>query len=260
MDDTLHHADITLYHLEEVDSTNNFVKQHVLELPDGALVYADVQTAGRGRLDRRWVSMRGNFFGTLLMKKLPDPFLGTMVVSLAALDVLRELAPEVDVWLKWPNDLYVDDAKLAGILSESVLLPDKTRCIAVGLGVNLALSPEQLSAIDKPAASAGYGKINPEKFASKLAKSAKMYYIMGMSCSRDLFALWQERNEVVGMELVLEMGGNKSVAGVVSRIGDDGALIMRDAQGREKSYYCGDVSVNRESVRLARAGRKSGMI
>ncbi|MBE6366404.1 MAG: biotin--[acetyl-CoA-carboxylase] ligase [Lentisphaerae bacterium] len=249
--------EIKLYHLAEVDSTNSFVKRHCLELADGTLVYADVQTAGRGRLDRKWVSARGNFFGTLLMKKLPDPFLGTMVVSLAALDVLNDLAPELRVWLKWPNDLYVEDAKLAGILSEAVIMPDNSRAVAVGLGVNLALSGEDLAGIDKPAASVEKGKINPEKFAFELAKYAKMYYIMGMSCSKELLALWQSRNEVVGMELVLELTGGKQARGVACAVADDGALVLRDESGAEKSYYCGDVSVSRESVRLAWERRRT---
>ena len=251
--------EIKLYHLAEVDSTNSFVKRHCLELADGTLVYADVQTAGRGRLDRKWVSARGNFFGTLLMKKLPDPFLGTMVVSLAALDVLNDLAPELRVWLKWPNDLYVEDAKLAGILSEAVIMPDNSRAVAVGLGVNLALSGEDLAGIDKPAASVEKGKINPEKFAFELAKSAKRYYIMGMVCGRDLFELWRRFSDVVGMQLVLELGGGKSVSGTAVGIGEDGALILQDAAGGRKPYYCGDVSVSRESVRKALADRKKAV-
>ena len=251
--------EITLLHLEEVDSTNTYVKNHCHCLADATLVYADVQTAGRGRLDRRWVSQRGNFFGTLLMKKLSNPFLGTMVMSLGAMDVLKNLAPELDVWLKWPNDIYLGDAKLAGILSESIALPDGSRAIAVGLGVNLALSEEDIAGIDKPAASVEKGKINPEKFASELAKSAKMYYIMGMHCGESLFALWRSRSDVIGMELILELGGGKQVSGTACGINDDGALILRDADGRETPYYCGDVSVNRESVRLARARKQSRM-
>ena len=248
--------DIKLHHLSEVDSTNTFVKQHCEELDDGALVWADIQTAGRGRLDRTWVSKKGNFFGTLLMKNLANPFLGTMVVSLSALDTLQVLAPEEPVWLKWPNDLYVDDAKLAGILSESVVLQDQRRAIAVGIGVNLLLSAEDLQRIDKPAAAVAKAQINPEKFALELAKNAKKYYIMGMSCGERLFALWSERNGVIGMELVLELGGGKSVAGTAVGIANDGALIMCDANGVKKSYYCGDVSVNRESVRAALARRQ----
>lgn len=247
---------ITILRLAEVDSTNTYAKDHCNELPDGALVCADIQTAGRGRLDRKWVSEKGNFSGTLLLKKLTNPFLGTMVVSLAALDALKELAPEAPVWLKWPNDLYIDECKVAGILSETTTGSDGKCCIAVGLGVNLNLSADEIAAIDKPAACVGDGKINPEKFASELAKYAQMYYIMGIAHSADLFELWRKRNDLVGMELVLELGNQQVAYGTATGIAPDGALVMRDAQGSIRNYYCGDVSVNRQSVRRALEKRK----
>ena len=248
---------ITLLHLAEVDSTNTYAKEHYAELADATLVYADIQTAGRGRLDRSWLSRRGNFFGTLLMKKLANPFLGTMVLSLGALDAIKNLAPEVPVWLKWPNDLYLEDAKLAGILSETVQQGDGSRMIAAGIGVNLMLSEDDRASIGKPAAAIGNDKINPEKFALELAKYAKMYYIMGIACSEKLFELWRKRNDLVGMELVLELGGNKSVCGTAAGIAADGGLILKSQDGTEKTYYCGDVSVSRESVQQAWLRRKA---
>ena len=82
---------------------------------------------------------------------------------------------------------------------------------------------------------------------------------MGMHCGESLFALWRSRSDVIGMELILELGGGKQAAGTACGIADDGALILRDTEGRITSYYCGDVSVNRESVRLARARKHSRM-
>lgn len=248
---------IELLHFAEIDSTNTYAKEHHAELADGTLVYADVQTAGRGRLDRAWLSRKGNFFGTLLMKKLANPFLGTMVLSLGALDALKNLAPDLPVWLKWPNDLYLEDAKLAGILSETVQQSDKSRIIAAGIGLNLVLSDEDLAVIGKPAAAVDNDKINPEKFALELAICVKKYYIMGITCSEKLFEFWRKRNDLVGMELVLELGGGKSVCGTAAGIAADGGLILKSADGSEKTYYCGDVSVDRESVRRAWERRKS---
>ena len=247
---------IKLLHLAVVDSTNTYCKERLDMLDDGVLVYADIQTAGRGRLGRSWLSRKGNFFGSLVMKKLANPFLGTMVVSLGALDAIKNLAPELPVWLKWPNDLYYEDSKLAGILSETVQQPDNSRAIIAGIGVNLTLSAEDKSVIGKPAAAIGNDKINPEKFALELAKCAEMYYIMGIACSEKLFDLWRKRNDLVGMELVLDLGGDRSVSGKAVGIAADGGLILAAADGTEKTYYCGDVSVNRESVRAAWERRK----
>ena len=119
------------------------------------------------------------------------------------------------------------------------------------------LSEEDRTSIGKPAAAIGNDKINPEKFALELAKYAKMYYIMGIACSEKLFELWRKRNDLVGMELVLELGGNKSVCGTAAGIAADGGLILKSQDGTEKTYYCGDVSVSRESVQQAWLRRKA---
>ena len=79
---------------------------------------------------------------------------------------------------------------------------------------------------------------------------------MGIACSEKLFELWRRRNDLVGMELVLELGAGKIVSGIALGIAPDGGLILKNPDGSEKTYYCGDVSVNRESVRKALELRK----
>ncbi len=245
--------DISLHYLETVDSTNVYVKNNVDTLADGALVYAGTQTAGRGRLGRVWHSPPGrNFYGSLLLKRLENPLLGTMVVSLGALAALRSLAPELAVWLKWPNDLYVGGRKLAGVLSETADSAGGARMIVVGIGVNLNTTEEELSLIDRPAASvfAAVGcKINPDFFASELARYAKTYYIMGIFSGNRLFDEWRKCNSMVGLDVELDLGGGRLVTGLATGIAPDGALLVRDARGIEKPYYCGDASITREAVR-----------
>lgn len=244
---------IAILHLKTVDSTNTYAKTHQAELADGTLVVADGQSAGRGRLGRRWVSPVGkNFYGSLLMRRLDNPFAGTMVISLSALAALQELAPALPVWLKWPNDLYVGADKIAGVLSEAVMPADRNRVVIAGLGVNLNLSREELAAIDRPATSVlaetGH-EINPLFFASKLAEKIKMYYIKGIYCGNALFSEWRAANRIVGGEIELDTGANGVVRGTAVGIADDGALLVRGADGAVGPYYSGDASVRRESLR-----------
>jgi len=249
---------ITILHLDTVDSTNSYVKLRRDELADGTLAVADSQSAGRGRFGRRWFSPPGrNFYGSLLLKRLKHPFDGTMVISLAALAALEEIAPELPVWLKWPNDLYVGAGKLAGVLSEAVPQADAPPAVIAGLGVNFNLTREELAAIDRPAASvlAETGReINPLFFASKLAEKIKTYYIMGIYCRDGLFAAWSAANQVVGAEIELDGGAAGMVRGVVAGIGGDGALLVA-GEGTVRPYYSGDVTVSRESVRKIAAAR-----
>lgn len=143
-------------HLPEIDSTNTWLKARALEgAPEGLAVYADFQSAGRGRLDRQWESTAG---AALLCSLLVRPALdldqlqlvvaGVALSAQAALGQLCGVRPD----LKWPNDLLVDDAKLAGLLAE-VVATDQGIAVVVGLGLNLTGHPSHAHATDVLASS-----------------------------------------------------------------------------------------------------------
>lgn len=105
-----------ILHFAEIDSTNTYARDHFNDLPDALLVTASFQTAGRGRLGRKWISPPDtNVMATFVMKHVGDAFLATCVASLAVLETLRNAAPGLDFFVKWPNDVYAEDAKIAGI-------------------------------------------------------------------------------------------------------------------------------------------------
>lgn len=120
-------------HLDSVDSTNTWVKSHANEFDPNELTYvtAKVQTAGRGRHNRRWVSKAGNLHMTLFFclekgdERIPN------LAQLMAL-ALCHLFP---AQIKWPNDLVVEEKKLAGILVELIDI-DRRQGVVLGLGLN----------------------------------------------------------------------------------------------------------------------------
>ena len=120
-----------------IDSTNRYLLECAAAgEPEGVVAVADEQTAGRGRLDRSWVAPPGAalLVSVLLRPRLPIErlHLVTLAAALAAIDAVKVLAG-VDARLKWPNDVVVDDRKLAGILAES----DGAGAIVVGMGLNV---------------------------------------------------------------------------------------------------------------------------
>jgi BirA family biotin operon repressor/biotin-[acetyl-CoA-carboxylase] ligase len=128
-----------------VDSTNRYLLERASAGdPEGVVAVADEQTAGRGRLGRTWVAPAGS---ALLVSVLLRPALApervhlvTLAAGLAALDAIDRLTA-VPARMKWPNDLVVDDRKLAGILAEA----DGRGAVVVGMGCNVrpdALPPE----------------------------------------------------------------------------------------------------------------------
>jgi BirA family transcriptional regulator, biotin operon repressor / biotin---[acetyl-CoA-carboxylase] ligase len=127
---------------EEIDSTNTYLRERAREgAPEGLVAVADHQTAGRGRLQRRWESPPGaNLLLSVLLRPecdADDLHLCTSAVALAAADACREVAG-VDVTFKWPNDLLVGESKLAGILAEVEFAGGAPPAVVVGIGINVA--------------------------------------------------------------------------------------------------------------------------
>jgi BirA family biotin operon repressor/biotin-[acetyl-CoA-carboxylase] ligase len=131
-----------IHWLREVDSTNTYVRDRARHGdPAGLVAVADHQTAGRGRLDRRWESPPGaNLLASVLLRPDldgRDVHLCAGAVALAAVQACREVAG-VEPVLKWPNDLLLDSAKLAGVLAEAEFAGPTLSAVIVGIGINVA--------------------------------------------------------------------------------------------------------------------------
>lgn len=132
-------------HLPEIDSTNVFAKELLSKSTpiEGTVIYADHQTAGKGQIGSQWHSPVGqNLLSSWILypKFLPADqlFLLNQAVSLALYDTLREQVPEHKrVSIKWPNDIYIDDKKVSGVLIENQLRGFFVQHTVVGIGINV---------------------------------------------------------------------------------------------------------------------------
>lgn len=125
-------------HFESIDSTNQYLKDHFKELNDFTFVSSDIQTAGRGRNNRKWMSNKGNLMFSLLIKDsfLISSFKQLSIISAyTVLQVLDEYGAS-NISIKWPNDVYVDGKKICGILLEAVSY-NQIECLIIGVGVNV---------------------------------------------------------------------------------------------------------------------------
>jgi BirA family biotin operon repressor/biotin-[acetyl-CoA-carboxylase] ligase len=130
-----------IHRFDEIDSTNRYLADEArLGAPHGLVAAAAYQTAGRGRLGRRWDAPPGaNLLVSVLLRPGSDPDAAhacTLAVALAAADSCKDRAG-VDPGLKWPNDLVVDDLKLAGVLAEAITGAQDGPAVVVGLGLNV---------------------------------------------------------------------------------------------------------------------------
>jgi BirA family biotin operon repressor/biotin-[acetyl-CoA-carboxylase] ligase len=239
-----------LVYLERIDSTNRFAKELATTgAPDGTVVIAETQTAGRGRMGRQWASPGhlNLLFSVLVRPECPpeDLFGLTMALAIAAAEAIRERCGLV-VKIKWPNDLYVGRKKLGGLLTELALEGRSVTYAVLGLGLNVNWSPRQEEEILQPATSIidETGKRIPR--GELLALILKRFEILYQRLrSGDLEAILRYRNEhcmVLGRE-VLIMSPEGNLKGVAVRIDRDGALVIHEEGGMEKRVVSGEVSL-----------------
>lgn len=129
-------------YFDSIDSTNSHaLKLADLGVPEPALVVADTQTSGRGRMNRRWITNPGSALAfSLLLHPKPDEQTRLQLFSaLASLAVCRVLVNtyQLNAQIKWPNDILIDREKTAGILSEAVWAGDLLQAVVIGIGLNV---------------------------------------------------------------------------------------------------------------------------
>ena len=224
----------------ETGSTNtDMVALARTGVEEGVWLRADRQTAGRGRQGRGWSSPVGNFSGSTLVRLRPtDPAAASLalVAAVALHETVAAVHPADALRLKWPNDLLLGDAKLAGILLER-----SDDAVVVGIGVNLAHHPG-LPERPTTSLSAWGASVAVEPFAELLAATFARWLGRwrgeGLSVVR---AGWLDRAHPVGTALTARLPDGGSVDGLFEGLDPDGALILRLASGERRVIHAGDV-------------------
>ncbi len=235
-----------LLHYPAVDSTNDEVIRLAQNgAPDGTWVVADEQTAGRGRRGRPWQSTRGNLFCTGLIRLVPDegPVSQlSFLIALALYDALSHWVSTDRLKLKWPNDVLLDGRKVSGILLESAgSAHPGDRWVASGIGVNLAVHPENM---ERPAISllaAGITPPQPMIVAERLAASVAHWRLQwragGFATLRNA---WLARATGLGNRIEVRLP-DESLFGIFSDLAEDGALLLQLDSGAIRTIHSGDV-------------------
>jgi BirA family transcriptional regulator, biotin operon repressor / biotin---[acetyl-CoA-carboxylase] ligase len=226
--------------LPEIDSTNAEGFRRASSLSGPTWILAGVQTAGRGRRARPWVSPQGNFHGTLVLKPVEPPemvALRSFAAALALRDTLVALTGlPASFTLKWPNDVLCNGGKIAGILLESAGLngPDPVLCI--GIGVNLIASPDasqvEPGAVPPVSLLQETGlRVRPEAFLDALAPThARWEATFVAEGFRPLRTEWLANAARLG-EPIRARTGAETHEGVFETIDDRGNLILRASSG-----------------------------
>ena len=250
--------------LPVIHSTNDFLKEKLLagDVPQGAVCIAEAQTAGRGRQGRKWISP----FGCSLYFSMYREFTGgfqaisglSLAVGLAVVRTLSMLGAE-NVGLKWPNDVYWNGKKLAGILIDvEGNMYDQCQAI-IGLGINIAL-PDNVNNIDQPFTDlnaalnhSGQQAVDKNQLVVNVIQS--MNLVMAQFANQGLAPLVDEWNalDIFHGKPVRLIHGDHEIAGIAKGIDTTGALRLQVKDETDKpvirTFFGGEVSGGRVSVR-----------
>lgn len=229
-----------LLHLPSVDSTNaEALRRARAGEPEGLVVWADEQVAGRGRQGRRWLGGGDSVAFSLLRRPGVPPQEATrwtLLAGLAVVDALQAAAPEL--WLKWPNDVLLGRRKAGGILCEL-----DGGAIVVGIGLNLAPPaggwPQDL--VDR-AASLPPGVGGREQvIAGVLASFDRLETELLQQGPAPLMARYRRAlAPMIGWSVRVD-GGAEPWAARVEGVDDSGALVVLDGSGARRTVLAGDV-------------------
>ncbi len=242
-------------YFEQTGSTNDDALEWIGNgAPDGSLVIADEQTAGRGRMDRKWVTRKGTSlaFSVIFRPEGSDrvPFyapLGALGVALA-LETMSTARPQI----KWPNDVLVGGKKVCGILAEASWEGDRLAGLVLGIGINIATSSVSLE--DDflfPADSLQHGLGTDLNRMDLLVEVLRHIFLWQDRVGSDAFLTeWNNRLAFQGQEVHINRPGLEGITGEVLRIGQDGKLWVRQINGKDISISAGDVSLRQTASKM----------
>lgn len=213
---------------------------------------ADSQEKGKGRLGRFWISPSGvNIYMSIITRPEADPEDATLLTIMAAVGctiALRRIT-DLNVSIKWPNDLMASDKKLGGILTEMKTCPGRVIFAIIGIGINVNVDidvfPDDVKKIAtsvKNETSKVYSRT--EIIAEILNELDKWYKILKGMGKKILLTEWQRLTSTLGREVKVSVG-KETFAGLAESLDDKGMLILRLPSGELKRISSGDLTILR---------------
>jgi BirA family biotin operon repressor/biotin-[acetyl-CoA-carboxylase] ligase len=234
-----------LEHFDSVGSTSDELKRRAAAgAPAWAVVTAEQQTRGRGRSGASWVSPRGNLHLSVLLRPSnagPQLSLVPLLAGIAVASSLREY--ELRAEIKWPNDVLVEDRKIAGVLAEASTLGTE---VAIVLGIGIDVNADA----GVPAGGVSYAStcmsrllgrpIDPLAVAAAvLARLRDVYSRLEGEGARGILSEWRALSVPWWGELVEVSSDERTIRGRAKDVDDDGALLLEDEAGRVMTVHSG---------------------
>jgi BirA family biotin operon repressor/biotin-[acetyl-CoA-carboxylase] ligase len=229
----------------EIDSTMEAARREALwGAQAGTVILADRQTAGRGRLQRAWISPQGCLaFSVILKPNLAYLPCMVMIASLGVVFAIRSmtgLRPQI----KWPNDILLNDKKVCGILIENDIRKNLLHHCVIGIGINVNIHltdfPEIISTATSLSDQTGKEFSRQDLLCRCLTEMDTLYQLL--PDTRYLVEQWQKNMLTIGQKVQVTWG-DKVITGIAESITPQGNLMVRQSEGKLIEVMAGDVTL-----------------
>lgn len=245
-------VDISVHYLGETGSTNQVARALVERgAPTYAVVVADSQTEGRGRLGKKWLSPPGTglYFSIILRPVLPPEDLPkiTLAAGLAVALAVEKIS-NLSLMLKWPNDLLLDGKKLGGILGETVNLPGEPTAVILGVGLNVnspitAFPADLQDKVTSLLIHTGNEHSRSDLLLSVFTELKKQIQRFERSGFQGILDDWRKRDATLGKKLNWVSREGRVVMGVSMGPDEYGQLLIKDEKGQVHEVLSGDINL-----------------
>ena len=231
---------------DEVVSTNTMLLGSKDSNQNGTVLMAEFQSKGRGRKEREWISSSGQklTFSILLKGEFKEQKINLINLS-AAIAVAQSIENlyQLNVELKWPNDVLIQKKKIAGILLESVSKANKISRVVVGIGINVNQPnfPGQFEIPPTSIRKEFHSLVSREKLLSEILNNFEAMLDISKKSGKKVLSDWRNRCKMLGEKIKIIEGENIK-SGIFEDIDENGFLILRNGDKLEKIHY-GDVSL-----------------
>lgn len=234
---------------EQVASTNDLALAWLRDgASAGAVVLADEQTLGRGRLGRAWLAPPGTALMLSVIVRPPSEAVGsmTMLGAVAICELLESLGA-ADVGIKWPNDVRLNGRKVCGILPEAAWDGQRLLGVVLGIGLNVRIdfanTPLADSAISlEPALDTRIDRL--DLLVTLLSRID--LWTQTLQARHELFAAWKRRLTMLGQRVSVSSVDDSMQQGVAEDVDNTGALLLRTDDGRLHRLVAGDIALGKQ--------------